>query len=118
MATLEAGSTVLPEPTALSSSDEIIWSSNMGRSAESGKMLGDVIAEKKTLDITWQYITESELETIKGKLKSGFFPITFRDDGVSVTITSYRGTLQKEHLGYIGDGNYYYKTVTVSVIQQ
>lgn len=27
-------------------------------------------------------------------------------------------TLSKEHLGNIGDGNYYYKTATVDVIQR
>lgn len=118
MATLKAGSTALPEPTSLSTSDEIIWSSNTGRSAETGKMLGDVVAEKKTLEIKWGILTETEMATIESCLVSGFFPITFRDGGSSVTITTYRGTITKEHLGYIGDGTYYYKSASVSVVQQ
>lgn len=118
MATLKSGSTVLPEPSAITSSDEIIWSKNAGRSSETGKMLGDVVAEKKTLDVKWEYITAQEAKTIKNSLKPGFFPLTFEDFGGTITITNYRGTMQKEHLGYIGDGYYYYKSVTVSIIQQ
>jgi len=41
-----------------------------------------------------------------------------RDDGVEITIKSYRGTLTKEHLGYIGDGTYYYKSASVSIVQK
>ena len=118
MATLKSGSTALPEPSTLSTSDEIIWSKNAGRSSETGKMLGDVVAEKKTIDIKWEYITSHEAKKIKDALKPGFFPITFEDYGTTITITNYRGTIQKENLGYIGDGNYYYKNFTVSVIQQ
>lgn len=118
MATLKSGSTSLPEPTTISSSDEIIWSSNAGRSSETGKMLGDVVAKKKTLDIKWEYITAQQAKVIDSTLIAGFFPITFEDYGSTITITNYRGTIQKEHLGYIGDGNYYYKSVTVNLIQQ
>lgn len=118
MATLTCSGTALPEPTTLSTSDEIIWSKNAGRSSETGKMLGDVVAQKKTLDIKWDFLTEDEVRTIKNKLAAGFFKITFRDDKDSVTIDAYRGTISKDHLGYIGDGHYYYKSVSVSVIHQ
>lgn len=118
MATLTSGKTVLPEPSSISSSDEIIWSKNAGRSSETGKMLGDVVAEKKTVDIKWEYITAAEAKLIKNTLVAGFFPFTFEDYGSKTTITNYRGTISKEALGYIGDGYYYYRSVTVSVIQQ
>ena len=114
---LKCGSVVLPSPVSLSSGDEIIWSSETGRT-DSGKMVGDVIAEKKNLTITWGVLKESELKTIKKNLIAGFFPITFRDDGETVEINVYRGTLTKEHLGYIGDGIYYYKSATVQIVQQ
>ena len=117
MAILKAGSTELPSPTEISTSDEIIWSSNTGRSAD-GTMLGDVVAEKKDITITWGVLTESEVATIKKCLTTGFFPITFRDDGEEITITTYRGSLQKEHLGYNGDGTYYYRSATAEIIQQ
>ena len=114
---LWSGNTVLPAPVALSINDEIIWSSSTGRSA-AGDMIGDVIAEKKNLDIEWRFLTEDELSTIKNVMTAGFFPFSFRDDGVELTITSYRGTLSKEVLGYIGDGIYWYRSAKVTIIQR
>lgn len=117
MATLSCGGTSLPEPVEMSTSDEIIWSANTERSS-SGNMVGEAIAEKKTLDIKWGILTEIEVKKIKDNLVKGFFPITFRDEGESHTIYVYRGTLSKEHLGYIGDGIYYYKSASVQIIQK
>ena len=116
-AEFKANGIILPSPVEISTSDEIIWASNAGRAAK-GNMIGHVIAEKKTINIKWGILTESEVQVIKDNLISGFFPFTFRDDGVNLTISSYRGTLTKEHKGYIGDGIYYYKSANVSVIQQ
>lgn len=98
MATLTCGNTALPEPVELSTSDEIIWSANTERSS-SGDMIGEAIAEKKTLDIKWGVLTESEVKKIKNNLVKGFFPITFRDMGTTHTITVYRGTLTKNIWG-------------------
>ncbi len=117
MATLTAGKTVLPEPVELSIDDEIIWSSKTGRSA-SGKMLGDIVAEKKTLTIKWQFLPETDYLKIKNALKAGFNSLTFRDDGEMITIKQYRGTLNKTILGYIGDGIFWYREITVSLIEQ
>lgn len=117
-ASFQAGGVELPSPVKLTSSDEIIWSANTGRSTESGKMIGDVIANKKTVDLEWGILTEAQMKVITTRLASGFFPFTYRDDGAVLTITSYRGTIKKEHLGYIGDGTYYYKSASVSIIQQ
>lgn len=114
---LKSGSVVLPAPTSLSVSDEIIWTSDTGRTL-SGYMVGDVVAEKKNLSIKWEYLTDTEVELIKSRLIAGFFPFTFHDSGLDLTIEAYRGTMSKEHLGSIGDGNYYYKTVSVDVIQR
>ena len=116
-AILMCGNNVLPAPVTLATSDEIIWSANTGRAADA-TMIGDVVAEKKTLDITWGILNETDVGTIKTNLASGFFPITFHDDGIDMTITSYRGTLQKDHIGKLSDGIYYYRSVTVSIIQQ
>lgn len=114
---LTAGSTTLPPPVKIESSEEVIWSSSTGRSAASGKMIGDVIAQKKTVDIEWGILEESDVKKIQQALTAGFFNFSLYDCG-SITIKVYRGTIKKEHLGYIGDGKYYYKSVTVSVIEQ
>lgn len=114
---LKAGSVVLPAPVSISVSDEIIWTSDTGRTL-SGYMIGDVVAEKKNLSIKWGFLTETQVRLIKNCLIAGFFPLTFWDDGVDLTIEAYRGTLSKEHLGDIGDGSYWYRSVSVDIIQR
>lgn len=117
MAILKAGDVDLPSPVELTVDDEIIWSENTGRAADA-TMLGDVMAEKKTAGIKWGILTEAELVLIKNNLKTGFFPITFRDDGLIITIPTYRGTLSKDILGFLDDGIYYYRSVSVNLIEQ
>lgn len=117
MAILTAGDVELPAPVSLSVNDEVIWSSNTGRSANA-LMVGDVVGEKKTVSVKWGILTETEVKKIKDNLRSGFLPVTFRDAGVELTISAYRGTLQKEAMGYIGDGIYYYRSVSVEIVEQ
>lgn len=114
---LKSGSVVLPAPVSLSVSDELIWTSDTGRTL-SGYMIGDVVAEKKNLSIKWGALTEDDIKLIKSRLIAGFFPLTFHDDGIDVTIEAYRGTLSKEHLGSLGDGQYWYRSATVDIIQR
>lgn len=117
MAILKCGDTELPSPVSITSGDEIIWSDSTGR-GDNGKMYGDVIAKKKSISIQWNMLSEDEVLILDEKLIAGFFPFTFRDGGGMLNITSYRGTLTKQHLGYIGDGTYYYKAVEVQIVQQ
>lgn len=114
---LWSGDIVLPAPVSISVNDEIIWSSNTGRCA-SGEMIGDIVAEKKNVSIKWGVLRESGVLLIKKIMIAGYFPISFRDDGMEITIKTYRGTLQKEQMGDIGDGIYYYKSASVSIIQK
>ena len=114
---LWSGSTILPAPTSLSANDELIWTSDTGRTL-SGYMAGDVVTEKKNLSIKWEFLTEAQVKTIKNTLIPGFFSFSFHDDGIDITIETYRGTLSKEHLGDIGDGSYWYRTVSVDIIQR
>lgn len=114
---LWSGSVTLPAPVAVTVNDEIIWTSDTGRTL-SGYMAGDVIAEKKNVGIKWGILTEAELLVIKQVLIAGFFPFSFRDDGIEITIESYRGTLAKEQLGWIGDGIFYYRSASVDIVQR
>ena len=91
--TIKANGVTLPSPTEISTTDEIIWSSATGRSTSSGKMRGDVIAEKETFSIKWEFLTKAEQKKIKNNLKSGFHPVSFIFDDETVTLTSYRGTI-------------------------
>lgn len=117
MSILRSGSTNLPDPVSVSVNDEIIWTSDTGRTL-SGMMIGDVVDEKKNVSIKWGILPESDVVLIKKALTAGFIPFTFRDDGMEITIESYRGTLSKEQLGWIGDGIFYYKSVSVDIIQR
>lgn len=114
---LRAGGIVLPSPVSLTINDELIWSEETGRTL-SGDMVGEIIAEKKNLSIKWGVMTEEAMLLIKRNMASNFFPFTFHDDGMDLTITAYRGTLSKEVLGNIGDGKFWYRSVTVDIIQR
>lgn len=114
---IKANDVKLPSPTQISSGEEIIWSSETGR-GDNGKMIGDVVAEKETISIKWEYLTKTEKNLIKKNLIAGFFPIKLIFDDETVTLTSYRSTLTSEHLGYIGDGIYYFRTVSVDLVEQ
>ena len=114
---LWSGSTVLPAPTSLSVNDEIIWTSDTGRTL-SGLMIGSVVAQKKNLSIKWEYLTDGDVKLIRSRLIAGFFPFTFHDSGIDFTIESYRGTLTKDQIGDIGDGYFWYRSVTVDIIQR
>lgn len=107
----------LPAPATISVGDEILWSSNTGRSS-TGKMIGDVIAEKETLNIKWQYITAAEKNIIETALSTGFFPIEINIDGNPYTITVYRGTLKYEAMGRLDDGIYYFKEISTDIVEQ
>lgn len=110
--------TELPSPTSIKHNDEIIWSTNTGRTS-TGKMVGDVIAEKKNLEITWEFLRDPDIRLIRQQIKAGFFDIWLPDCGETLKITAYRSTLAYEDGGPLGDGyGHLYRTATVSVIQQ
>lgn len=117
MAYLTAGGVEMPCPVALKVDHEIIWSSGTGRSS-TGLMVGDVVAEKKTLFVEWGVLTEEELDRIKNYMTAGFFQITFHDFGGTASITGYRSTLSAELIGTLSDGLTYWKGATVQLIQQ
>jgi len=114
---LKAGGTVLPPPVSLTINDELIWSEETGRTL-SGLMVGEVVAEKKNISIKWGFMTEEDMLLIKRNMASNFFPFTFHDDGIDLTIDVYRGTLSKEVLGNIGDGYFWYRSITVDIVQR
>lgn len=113
---LSVGGIELPAPISVTIDGEVIWSEDTGR-ALTGLMVGDVIAEKKKLTVKWGPLIESDVDTIKKCLPAGFFSITFRDLGGYHTMTAYRGALNMEPIGEIG-GGYFYKNVSVDIIQR
>ena len=103
----------MPSPVAISVGDEIIWSSNAGR-VSSGLMLGTMIAEKKTINISWGILTHAEVEILKKKIPAGFIKMHILGQLYSV----YRGTLNNEVLGYVGDGILYYRSASTDIVER
>lgn len=75
--------------------EEKIWSANTGR-VSSGKMVGSVIAVKRTITITWPTLTAAQAKKIREVVSDKdhpFVPIKFTDtDGTVTTMTVYFGT--------------------------
>ena len=69
-----------PKLGGIAVTDEPIWSSNTGRST-TGKMIGDIVAWKTTIEVAWPPLTYSEMKTIRDAIKSGgeFFEIQYKD---------------------------------------
>lgn len=116
------GMAVLPSPSEVTSSSELIWSENTGR-AQSGenqaKMIGDVVAEKRTYAVKWGVVTDAEMTSIKSKLTAGFFYFgvgTTLANAKAVATSYYRSEITGDYLP-IGN-TIYWKDVAVSVIEQ
>ena len=116
MISIVANGVTLPSPVEITTTDEIIWSANTGRAA-SGKMIGDVVAQKKTFDIKWGVLPQADFNKIRSNLKPGFYPFKITVDGGSTTITSYRSNVVSSILGTFG-GITYRKDTSVTIIQQ
>lgn len=116
--TILSNGTVMPSPTSLQTTHEIIWSSDTGRSTASGLMLGDVIAEKKTFSVTWEFLDQTERQTIINNLVTGFFPVSFDfGGGLYYQVSAYRSTINEDYAGCFGGTNYW-RSISVQLIQQ
>ncbi|WP_048783197.1 hypothetical protein [Streptococcus sp. 263_SSPC] len=112
MAEIIVNGVALASPVSISNSDEIIWSSGTGRSAN-GQMSGDVIANKKTIQISWGILTQDEYNAIRN-IPSGFFNAVV----LGQSIRAYRSTISGSCLGTFSDGITYYNDVSTSFIEQ
>ena len=78
-----------PKIGGVNVTDEPIWSSNTGRSS-TGKMIGDIIAWKATIEISWPPLTFAEMKAIRDAIRSGgeFFPIEYPDIASGSTVAT------------------------------
>lgn len=113
--------TPLPSPIVLEMNNELIWSSNTGRSVsatDAGKMIGDVIALKRTVHIEWGVLTSSEFASIKDNMPQGFFQFRITLGSTTETFNVYRGTIARAIIGAPNSDNETYSTAKVDVIEQ
>ncbi len=97
-----------------------IWSSNTGR-VQSGKAVGTIIAIKTTIDITWSYLTESQVEQIDNAVSDAtkpFISVEYWGLGNKHTsMTAYFGDISYSTEAVI-NGEKVYSGVSVSAIEQ
>ena len=98
-----------------------VWSENTGRDVNSGKMIGDIVAWKKTVAVTWPPLTFAQVNTIIQQIKAGgaFFKIKYNDSSASSLkeITVYSSNLSRT-IESISAAYKRQTGVTVSFIEQ
>jgi len=92
--------------------------SKSGRSA-SGKMVMELIATKRRVDVVWKMVPDSDLQTIIDTITANkpFFTLTYPDAGGSNTMTCYAGDINTSLWHTIG-GVRYWQEVSISFIEQ
>ena len=105
-----------PALSGLTIKKEKIWSNNTGRAAD-GEMMGDLIAIKYTLEITWPMLSRADVAKIDTAISSAFFNVTFTDPGSNYRITKrcYSNTPTYPVYSY-ADGVKTYKGVGATLI--
>lgn len=86
----------------------------------SGKMVMEVIAIKRRLDLTWEIIADDDLSTILDVLESKVFhTVTYPDpqSGESHTITAYVGDITQEAFQRRA-GKRFWRNVSIALIEQ
>ncbi len=69
----------LPEPQALTTEHNKIWSANTGR-LDSGYFVGDLIAVKRKLNITWGPCTAANARKILAATRKQFVTIQYTNE--------------------------------------
>ena len=98
---LKINGTTVAEPAkeGVEITDEPMWSENTGRNVNSGQMIGDIVAWKKTVQVTWPPLTFAQTNAIINEIKSAgaFFSLTYNDGSATegTTITVYSGSPQR-----------------------
>lgn len=112
----------MPAPAhgGMSIADEPIWSSNTGRGA-TGKMSGDIVAWKKTLDMEFPPLTFEQSQLIRNTLRNAgeFFEVRFRDFSASSWeyATMYTSNLPRT-LYSLANGLRYHTGVKIQLVEQ
>lgn len=69
----------LPEPKALTTEYNKIWSSNTGR-LDSGYFVGDLVAIKRKLDISWGPMNRTDAQKVLTAVNSKFVTIQYNNE--------------------------------------
>jgi hypothetical protein len=85
----------------------------------SGKMMMEIIATKRRVDCTWNYIKDSDLQLIIDTIMANkpFFNLEYPDVGGTKTMTCYAGDIVTS-LWYTKNGIRYWEEVSIPFIEQ
>lgn len=110
-----------PAREGITRGKQIIWSENAGRTA-SCLFVGDVRAVKKTLEITWNELTYSEVSRIESHITRMHHPwvdVSYTDlNGHTVSFEGYTEGLKGGIKLYDEQGNGRVIGVTLSIIER
>lgn len=122
----ENGGTALPKPAlnGIAIANEPIWSSKTGRNS-SGNMIGDIIAWKKTISITWGPLSFSDAALIRDTIinAGAFFKLWYYDTNTSsgtpvrTSSTVYCGNIPRT-LYSLASGKRLHSGLTIQFIEQ
>ncbi len=96
-----------------------LWSSNTGRSA-SGKMLGDIVAVKYTLEFSWSKLTSAQITSLETAVGTdAFFTVVFPKEGIGTKLTRnfYAADMTYDTKKY-ENGKEIYSDVSLQLIEQ
>ena len=85
----------------------------------SGKMVMELIATKKRVDITWKMLPDNELQKIIDTITANkpFFSLEYPDAGGTKTMTCYAGDIVTS-LWHTKNGVRYWEEVSIAFIEQ
>ncbi len=85
----------------------------------SGKMVMELIATKKRVDITWKMLPDNELQKIIDTITANkpFFTLEYPDAGGTKTMTCYAGDIITS-LWHTKNGIRYWEEVSIAFIEQ
>ena len=112
----------MPSPAqgGMNIADEPIWSANTGRGA-TGKMSGDIVAWKRTIDMDFPPLSFADSQTLRNALKNAgeFFQIRYRDFSTSEwsTATVYTSNLPRT-IYSLAQGIRYHTGVKIQLVEQ
>jgi len=92
--------------------------SKSGRTA-SGKMVMDIIATKRRVDVVWKMLPDDELQKIIDTITANkpFFTLEYPDAGGTKTMTCYAGDIITS-LWHTKNGVRYWEEVSIGFIEQ
>lgn len=85
----------------------------------SGRMVMELIATKRRVDVTWKMITDAQLKQIIDTITAHkpFFTFTYPDAGGTATMTCYAGDINTS-LWHTVNGVRYWREVSIAFIEQ